>query len=234
MAPKAAQVMKYATNAFLASRLSMAHELARFCDEVGVDASEVLNSLGDDPRIGHNYLELAPGWGGQCFPKDTAALVALGDERGFDFHMTRAAIRSNEEQITFAATQIRNLVGAETPRVALLGLTFKPKTSDRRASSALRIAASLLAEGVTISAYDPTVSEPAPDLRGLLLHDTAADAVGEASVIAVMVKWEEFANLDWHDVAQRAPKATIFDPHNFLDREAIARAGLGYRGMGRQ
>jgi UDPglucose 6-dehydrogenase len=142
MAPKSAQVMKYAANAFLASRLSMAHELARFCDELGVDASEVLNSLGDDPRIGHNYLELAPGWGGQCFPKDTAALVALGDERGFDFHMTRAAIRSNEEQIAFAVAQIRNLVTAEAPRVALLGLTFKPKTSDRRASSALRIAAS--------------------------------------------------------------------------------------------
>lgn len=229
-----AQLVKYAANSFLAARLSMVHEIADFCELVGVDATEVLAGLGDDVRIGHNYLDVAPGWGGSCFPKDTAALLELGSEYGFDFQMVRAAVSANESHInrvTVRIAELASLSGSNT--VAVLGLTFKPDTGDRRHSVAIEVASRLVAQGFQIRAYDPTVTSPQPDLVDFTVCATALEATLGAGVTAILTKWSTFDSLDWPVITAAMTGDTIIDTHNYLTLGPVKSAGLTYFGLGR-
>ena len=229
-----AQLVKYAANSFLAARLSMVHEIADFCDLVGVDTTEVLAGLGDDPRIGHNYLDVAPGWGGSCFPKDTAALLELGIGYGFEFQMVRAAVSANESHIDRMSARIAALALANpNPTVAVLGLTFKPETGDRRHSVAIDVAARLVASGIRVQAFDPTVNGPQPDLADFTIATSAIDAIRGSHVTAVLTKWSDFDTLDWREVAAAMAGDTVVDTHNYLTLAPVKEAGLTYVGLGR-
>jgi len=235
MDARSAQVAKYASNIFLANHLSMVHAVARFCDAIGVDAPSVLAVAGADPRIGADYLGVAPGWGGSCFPKDSAAVVALSQDYGFHFGLVEATIQSNEEQFDFVTDRIVSLVGNPSKAlVTVLGLTFKPETSDRRDSPAQVVVARLTALGLRINAYDPTMAVHKAGVEGVQLWTSPYEAINGSSLVAVLTKWPEFINLDWSMIAASNPSVVIFDPFNYLPMFDIRAAGLEYVGIGRQ
>jgi UDPglucose 6-dehydrogenase len=230
--PATAELIKYAANAFLATKLSFINAIAALSEHVGADVADVVVGIGTDKRIGQDFLKPGPGWGGSCLPKDTSALVRIADDAGYDFSLLRGVIDVNEEQRERVVAKIREAVGGELvgSRVAAWGLTFKGRTDDRRDSPSIAIIERLIAEGATVVAFDPTVTEPI----GAIGH--AADpysACEEADALAVLTDWEEFRWLDLTKVAEVMAGSRIVDARNLLDRNEVRRVGLDYVGIGR-
>jgi UDPglucose 6-dehydrogenase len=233
------ETIKYASNAFLATKLSFVNALAGLCEEVGADARDVLLGLGYDKRIGFEFLRPGPGWGGSCLPKDTRALLHIAQEAGYDFSLLAGAIASNDEQVSRVVSKIVSASGGSIDGVTLAvwGLTFKANTDDRRDSPSLQIAHRLAQLGATVQAFDPTVdaeAEPAGDLRGLHLRPDPYGAATGARVLVVLTEWDEFRWLDFSRVMVVMDQPHIVDARNLLDPAAVRRMGFFYTGIGRQ
>jgi UDPglucose 6-dehydrogenase len=238
------ETIKYASNAFLATKLSYVNAVAGLCEEVGADVRDVLLGLGYDKRIGFEFLRPGPGWGGSCLPKDTRALLHIAQEAGYDFTILAAAIASNEQQLARVLTKVEAACdgSVDGKTVGVWGLTFKANTDDRRDSPALELAHRLVALGATVQAFDPTVpvsleaeADSVPDdLRGLTLRADPYEAARSASVIAVLTEWDEFRWLDFTRVHDQMATPSIVDARNLLDPAAVRRMGFTYTGIGRR
>jgi UDPglucose 6-dehydrogenase len=233
------ETIKYASNAFLATKLSFVNALAGLCEEVGADVRDVLLGLGYDKRIGFEFLRPGPGWGGSCLPKDTSALLHIAREAGYDFSLLAGAIASNEEQLTRVVTKVEEACGGSLPgaTVAVWGLTFKANTDDRRDSPALQITQRLAELGATVRAFDPTVdpeTDVPDDLEGLVLCGDPYEAATGASAVVVLTEWDEFRWLDFSRVLAVLAEPSIVDARNLLDPAAVRRMGFSYVGIGRR
>ncbi|MCJ7438460.1 MAG: UDP-glucose/GDP-mannose dehydrogenase family protein [Acidimicrobiia bacterium] len=233
--PASAEMVKYASNAFLATKISFVNAIANLCEAVNADVREVVLGMGYDPRIGFEFLHPGPGWGGSCFPKDTAALLNTADDADYDFALLRGAITSNQAQRERMVAKVRDacsgtLAGA---RVAVWGLTFKANTDDLRDSPAVAIATSLVEAGATVRAYDPAAGEAAGEIAGLEIAADPYDACADADALVVLTEWDQFRWLDFERVAASMRRAEVVDTRNLLDPAAMRRLGFGYRGVGR-
>jgi len=231
-----AETIKYASNAFLATKLSFVNAVSNLCEAVGADVRDVLLGMAYDHRIGFDYLRPGPGWGGSCLPKDTRALVYIGEQSGYEFSLLRGAIDTNEEQLASVVHKIRNAVGGSLAgrTVAALGLTFKAGTDDRRDSPAVEIVGRLVAEGAGVKAFDPTVGGPIPEFpAGVEIVADAYGACEGASCVVVLTEWEEFRWLDFGRVLGLLVEPRVVDARNLLDPAAMRRMGFTYVGVGR-
>ncbi len=231
--PASAETTKYASNAFLATKLSFVNAVAAVCEAVGANVTDVLLGLGYDRRIGHAFLNPGPGWGGSCFPKDTRALLHIAEERGYDFSLLRGVIDVNDEQFDRVVDKIAQAVGGSLAgkQVGALGLAFKAGTDDVRDSPALEVIGRLLDRGARVRAYDPAVAATT-DPRIELAADAYAACEG-ADVVAVLTEWTEFRSLDLDKLASVVSTPAIVDGRNLIDRDAARRRGFTYVGIGR-
>jgi UDPglucose 6-dehydrogenase len=230
-----AEMIKLASNAYLATKISFINEIANVCDEVGADVTEVARGMGMDPRIGSRFLNAGLGFGGSCFPKDTQALKMLAGNIGYHFQLLNSVIEVNELQkrrvMAKLSKHLDTLVGK---RVALLGLAFKADTDDMREASSLVLAARLEGEGATVVAYDPVAAEPAQELLpSVEMAGSPLDALEGADAAVLVTEWPEFAELDWAEVARRMANPLLVDGRNFLDPGAVRAAGITYEAIGR-
>ncbi len=230
-----AEMIKLASNAFLATKISFVNEIANVCEEVGADVGEVARGMGLDQRIGSSFLRAGIGYGGSCFPKDVSALKMLAGNTGYHFQLLNAVIEVNELQKRRVVQKLTGHLGSLVGRrVALLGLAFKPQTDDMREASSLVLSARLQGEGAEVAAYDPVAADAARDLLdGVELCDSAIEALTGADAAVLVTEWPEFAELDWADVASRMARPLLVDGRNFLDPQALVAAGFEYEGIGR-
>ena len=228
--PTSAEMIKYANNAYLAARLTFANALANVCEAVGADVLDVITGIGLDHRIGPHFLQPGPGYGGSCFPKDTAALISVAQDAGYDFQLLRAVIEADHEQRRRVAEKVRQAAGGglHRRRIAMWGVAFKAGTDDVRESPALRIARILQADGAEVVAYDPEASSDE-----LTMVASALDAVHDADVLLVATEWPEFTEVDMTDVAKVMRGHRVVDARNLLDSSNVRSAGLDYWGLGR-
>ena len=230
-----AEMIKLASNAFLATKISFINEIANVSEELGADVSEVARGMGLDDRIGPKFLRAGVGFGGSCFPKDVQALKQLAGNSGYHFQLLTAVVEVNELQkrrtIGKLQKHLGSLVGKE---IALLGVAFKPHTDDIREATSLVLAGRLAGEGASVRAYDPVAAAKANSmLAGARIAESAFDAVDGADAAVLVTEWPEFAELDWDEVKRRMRFPLIVDGRNFLDREALIEAGFTYEGIGR-
>ena len=233
--PASAETIKYASNAFLASKLSFVNAVAALCEAVGADVNDVVLGMGYDKRIGHEFLRPGPGWGGSCFPKDVQALLYIAREAGYEFDLLQGAVTVNDQQFDRMVDKIEHLAGGSVAdtTVGVWGLTFKANTDDLRQSPSLHIVERLLARGARVQGYDPAVSGPIEHVPGLeVVPDPYAAGEG-ATVLAVLTEWDEFKWVDLDKLGGLMASACIMDARNLLDRAAITRRGFTYVGVGR-
>jgi len=230
-----AEMIKLASNAFLATKISFVNEIANVCEEVGADVGEVARGMGLDQRIGPAFLRAGIGYGGSCFPKDLKALKQLAGNTGYHFQLLTAVIEVNELQKRRVVNKLQHRLGSLAgKRVALLGLAFKPDTDDMREASSLVLAARLQGEGAQVSAYDPVAAEAAKNLLdGVEFCGSAIDALDGADAVVLVTEWPEFAELDWAAAAARMARPLLIDGRNFLDPNLLRGAGFEYEGIGR-
>jgi UDPglucose 6-dehydrogenase len=230
-----AEMIKYASNAFLATKISFINEMAALSEAVGADVHEVARGMGLDNRIGRKFLHPGPGYGGSCFPKDTLAIQKMAKEHGLPGHVVNGVIRVNDEQIPRMVEKITKAVGGlEGKTLSFLGLAFKPNTSDTRESPAMRIIQDLLREGASVRAFDPAAMEEAQHvLPGIAYGSDAYDAAKGGDALIIATEWNEFRNLDWERMrgALRAP--VVVDLRNVYDPHHMRELGFRYTGVGR-
>lgn len=228
-----AETCKYAANAFLATKISFANAVAAVCEAAGADVSDVLMGIGYDSRIGHNFLNPGPGWGGSCFPKDTKAMIAIAEDAGYDFAMLQGVIDVNDQQFDRVVDKIRTAAGGSLGgvRVGMLGLAFKAGTDDTRDSPAIEVAKRLVDAGALVRAYDPVADGCSID--EVEICGDAYAAAKDAEVVAVLTEWSEFKFLDLDQLAEVVDGRNIVDARNILDREAVQRRGFTYQGIGK-
>jgi UDPglucose 6-dehydrogenase len=230
-----AEMVKLASNAFLATKISFINEIANVCEETGADVVEVARGMGLDPRIGPRFLHAGIGYGGSCFPKDVDALKQLAGNSGYHFQLLTAVIEVNELQKRRVIAKLhKHLGGLAGRRVALLGLAFKPNTDDMREASSLVLAARLNADGARVTAYDPVAEEQARLLvGGIDFASSALEAASDADAVVLVTEWPEFQALDWALLAGRMRGDLVIDGRNALDPDVLRAAGLQYEGVGR-
>ena len=230
-----AEMVKLASNAFLATKISFINEIANVCEETGADVVEVARGMGLDERIGPKFLQAGIGYGGSCFPKDVDALKQLAGNSGYHFQLLTAVIEVNELQKRRVLAKLHKHLG-ELPgkRIALFGLSFKPDTDDMREASSLVLAARLNADGARVVAYDPVAEERARELvGGVEFASSALDAADGADAVILVTEWAEFSSLDWAAVARVMTGKLVIDGRNALDPQTVRDAGLIYEGIGR-
>ncbi len=230
---ESAELIKYASNSYLAVKLSYVNAIAAICEGVGADVVDVLKGMSFDPRIGADALRPGPGWGGSCLPKDTAALLHTAGQVGYDFHLLRSAVEANHEQRARVVRRVIDAAGGNVRgvRIAVWGLTFKANTDDLRDSPALAVVRDLLADGAEIVAHDPQVT--VPPLDGIALVPDALAACDGAAVLVLLTEWPVFAAVDLTDVRSRMVGDHIVDARNLLAVDQAERVGLKYVGIGR-
>lgn len=233
--PESAEMIKYASNAFLATKVSFINEIARLCELLGADVHDVAKGMGMDARIGSKFLHPGPGFGGSCFPKDAKALVALGREVNFDVRIVEATLRVNETQKASIIDRIKLLVPRlDGKTIAILGLAFKPETDDIREAPALEIMRDLRKAGAEIRAYDPEAMKAARRvLVDIQYCEDEYDAARGSDALVVVTEWNQFRSLDIVRLKQLMREANIIDLRNIYEPETIRSAGFKYLGMGR-
>jgi UDPglucose 6-dehydrogenase len=230
------EMIKYASNCYLATRLSFVNTIAELCEYLDADIDDVTTGMGYDERIGNSFLRPGPGWGGSCLPKDTVALLRTAESVGSEFPVLRAAIDANRRHQELVVDKVRKAVGGDLAgtRIGLLGLTFKAGTDDLRDSPALAIAELLAAEGADLAGYDPSVRGPVAGVTDQVrVMGTAYHAAHGAEAIVLLTEWPEFRALDWPRMAVRLGGRSVIDTRNLLDPLVLHRAGLSYQGIGR-
>jgi UDPglucose 6-dehydrogenase len=231
-----AEMIKLASNAFLATKISFINEIANVSEELGADVREVSRGMGLDDRIGPKFLQAGVGFGGSCFPKDVQALKQLAGNTGYHFQLLTAVVEVNELQKRRTISKLQKHLGSLAGKeVALLGVAFKPDTDDVREATSLVLAGRLAGEGANVRAYDPVAGEKARDmLAGALIAESALDAIDGADAVVLVTEWPEFRDLDWTgEVRRRMRVPLVVDGRNFLDREQLVDAGFTYEGIGR-
>ncbi len=231
-----AEMIKYASNAFLATKISFINEIAHLCDRLGADVHDVARGMGLDNRIGRKFLHPGPGYGGSCFPKDTQAVQALARKAGMDLRVIGAAIEVNDAQPGLMLTKIRDVLGEPRGKVAaVLGLTFKPNTDDIRESPALKIIEGLRAMGVSVRAYDPIAMEHArAALPGVEFVADEYEAASGADVLVLATEWNQFRSLDMERIKGLLRRPAIVDLRNIYEPSEMARLGFTFRCVGRR
>ena len=230
-----AEMIKLASNAFLATKISFINEIANVSEEVGADVTEVARGMGLDKRIGTSFLQAGIGYGGSCFPKDVSALKQLAGNTGYHFQLLTSVIEVNELQKRRVLKKLEKHLGSLAGnRIALLGLAFKPNTDDMREASSLVLATRLQGEGAVVTAYDPVASGRAGELLpNVQFAASAEEALDGADAAILVTEWPEFADLEWAALAGRMATPLIVDGRNFLDPAALREAGFAYEGIGR-
>jgi len=230
-----AEMIKLASNAFLATKISFINEIANVCEEVGADVGQVAKGMGLDERIGSSFLRAGIGYGGSCFPKDVSALKMLAGNTGYHFQLLTAVIEVNELQKRRVVGKLEKHLGSLIgKRIALLGLAFKPDTDDMREASSLVLSARLQGEGAEVVAYDPVAGERAAGLLSSVeMASSAMEALDGADAVVLVTEWREFAELDWAAAAARMARPLVVDGRNFLDPKALTDSGFEYEGIGR-
>lgn len=232
--PASAETIKYAANAFLATKLSFINAIAAICEGVGADINDVVVGMGSDHRIGQDFLRPGPGWGGSCFPKDSRALIKIAEEAGYRFSLLEGVVAVNNEQLDRVTRKILDGAATSGATVAVWGLTFKANTDDLRDSPSLAVIERLLKAGARVRAFDPTCRERRSTLSDeIVLTESPLEACQHADVLAVLTEWDEFKWVDPTDVARSMTGRHVVDARNVLDRSDWKRAGFTYEGIGR-
>jgi len=233
--PESAEMIKYASNAFLATKVSFINEIAQLCELLDADVHDVAKGMGMDTRIGSRFLHPGPGFGGSCFPKDAKALVALGRSVNYDVRIVEAVLRVNEAQKSSMIDRVKRLLNRLDDRVvAVLGLAFKPDTDDIRESPAIKIINDLQEAGARIRAYDPAAMESARRvLPGVEYCEDEYEAASGSDALVVVTEWNQFRQLDIERLKQAMREPNIIDLRNIYEPDTMRAAGFKYLGMGR-
>jgi len=229
-----AEMIKYASNAFLATKIGFINEVAIVCDRVGIDVLEVARAMGLDSRIGPEFLNPGPGWGGSCLPKDLEEFLGLGRSRGISLAILEAVRQANELQHNFVVSKVLKLVGNSSgKRIGILGLTFKAETSDLRDSPSIAITRKLIDGGFDVRAFDPAAGPEAKKLLpGVRIAESSYDALKDTDCAIILTEWSEFQLLDWKKAGESMRCKNIVDARNLLTPEAIKRYGFNYESIG--
>ncbi|MFZ4666070.1 MAG: UDP-glucose dehydrogenase family protein [Prochlorotrichaceae cyanobacterium] len=230
-----AEMIKYAANAFLATKISFINEVANVCDRVGADVVQVARGIGLDSRIGSKFLQAGIGWGGSCFPKDVSALIHTADDYGFDAQLMKAAVSVNQRQRLIALEKLQQELKILKGKViGLLGLTFKPDTDDMRDAPSLILIENLNRLGAKVKAYDPIVSTSGMrhGLTGVIVETDLDRLADGCDALVLVTDWQEFLSIDYGKMANLMNHPVMIDGRNFLDRSALEAAGFRYLGIG--
>jgi UDPglucose 6-dehydrogenase len=232
---RTAEMIKYASNAFLATKISFINEIANICESLGADVKEVAVGMGYDKRIGPLFLEAGLGYGGSCFPKDVKALAYMAEEKGGHPQLLRAVMDINDDRRRLAIERIQEMLGDVSGKtIGLLGLSFKPNTDDMRDAPSVDIANALLAAGASVRGYDPVAIEIARPLLPQVEMFTNIYSMAEGcDALMVVTDWNEFKNLDLAHICGLMHQPVLFDGRNIYDPEAVEKLGFHYRGLGR-
>ena len=234
---ESAELIKYASNAFLATKISFINEMSQLCEKTGADVHAVAKGMGMDRRIGGKFLHAGPGYGGSCFPKDTLALNRIAQEHGASSRIVEAAVEVNAAQKARMIAKIRAALGGSEAdkRIAVLGLTFKPETDDMRDAPALAILPALIERGARVRAHDPQgMQEAAPLLpQSVEYCESIAQVVSDADAVVLMTEWNQYRGLDLDELAHAMRGDVFIDLRNVYERPLMERAGLRYTGVGR-
>ena len=228
-------MVKYASNAFLATKISFINEIANVCEQVGADVRTVAKGMGLDHRIGPHFLQAGIGYGGSCFPKDVQALKQLAGNTGYHFQLLNAVIEVNALQKRRVVGKLKERLGGNLrgATVALLGLTFKPNTDDLREAASIVLAGRLIHEGARVKAYDPMLDAGQhPLFPGVEICEEPLEALAGADAAVLVTEWQEFARLDLRAAAAAMARPLLVDGRNFIDPAAAAEAGFEYEGIG--
>jgi UDPglucose 6-dehydrogenase len=230
-----AEMIKYAANAFLATKISFINEVANICDRVGADVVQVAQGIGLDSRIGGKFLQAGLGWGGSCFPKDVSALIHTADDYGYEAQLLKAAVSVNQRQRQIVLEKLQTTLKIlKGKTIGLLGLTFKPDTDDMRDAPALSLIEQLNRLGAKVKAYDPLVSQSGlrSGLSNVLVETDPARLADGCDALVLVTEWQQFQNLDYVAMAKLMQHPIVIDGRNFLDRKAMENAGYQYVGVG--
>ena len=232
---KSAELIKHASNAFLATKISFINALARICDRVGADVKEVALGMGMDNRIGRYFLHAGIGYGGSCFPKDLEAFIAIAGKLGYDFEILKAVRNTNQEQRGFVLQKIRDALWIiKDKTIAVLGLAFKPNTDDLRNSPSVDLINALIQEGAKIKVYDPRAMEKAEKiLKNVVFCKDAYQAASGADCLIMATEWNEFKELDFIKLKKKLKRALVVDGRNIYDPKLLKGMGFTYIGVGR-
>ena len=230
-----AEMVKYASNAFLATKISFVNEVANICDRVGADIVEVAKGIGLDSRIGSKFLQAGLGWGGSCFPKDVAALIHTGADYGYDTQMLKATVSVNQyqrQQVIEKLQQQLKILKGKT--IGLLGLTFKPNTDDMRDAPSLTLIEKLNRLGAKVKAFDPILSQSGAShgLSGVAIESDVERLVEGCDALVLVTEWQELIDIDYVRLAKLMRNPTIVDGRNVLDSHKLKEAGFTYIGIG--
>ena len=231
-----AEMVKYAANAFLATKISFINEVANICDRVGADVVEVAKGIGLDSRIGSKFLQAGIGWGGSCFPKDVSALIHTADDYGYETQLLKAAVSVNQRQRLITVEKLQQVLKIlKGKTVGLLGLTFKPDTDDLRDAPALDIIEHLNRLGTKVKAFDPIISQTGMrhGLSDVIIETDPERLADGCDALVLVTDWQQFLNLDFAKMATLMHAPVMIDGRNFLNREILERAGFRYVGIGR-
>ncbi|MFW6150917.1 MAG: UDP-glucose dehydrogenase family protein [Chloroflexota bacterium] len=232
-----AQMIKYASNAFLATRISFINEIASICERVKADVVEVARGMGYDPRIGHEYLDAGLGFGGPCLEKDLKALLRIARDNGYEAPVLNAVLDKNEYQVKHVIARLKELTGYLLYRkiVAIFGLAFKPGTNDVRTSLSLRIIKLLAQEGAIVRAHDPVAIAEAREMQpdGVEYCEDPYEVVRHADALLLLTDWSQYRDLDYRAIKARMSMPNIIDTRNLLDKELLESAGFRWKGVGR-
>ena len=235
MGTASAEALKYAANAFLATKLTFINAMADICDLVGADIFDVATGIGMDPRIGKDMLSAGPGWGGSCFPKDTRALVSIASQAGYDFELLRGVIETNDRHYERIANKVIEECGGSVVglTIAAWGLTFKANTDDLRDSPAIKILAMLERRGARINAHDPSATGPYSNYPWINIFESPVETCVGADVLVVLTEWSDYAEVHPSQISEKLQIKSVIDGRNILNRELWQQHGFRYRGVGR-
>ncbi len=231
-----AEMIKYASNAFLATKISFINEMANICELVGADVQTVAKGMGLDRRIGPKFLHAGPGYGGSCFPKDTEAIAHIAKQKGYTFKIVETVMEVNRNQRLIMTEKIKKALGGDVSgkTIGCLGLTFKPNTDDMREAPSLTILPALIQQGATVRAFDPVGMEAAaPLLDGVVMCENAYDAVNGCDAMVLMTEWNQFRNLDLERIKQAMNGNVICDLRNVYKKDRMVQWGFDYHSVGR-
>jgi UDPglucose 6-dehydrogenase len=229
-----AEMIKYASNVYLATKIGYMNELAGLCDLFGVNALEVAHAMGLDPRIGPDFLNPGPGWGGSCLPKDIKEFMGLAESRGMQLLIAKAVEDANNRQFESVVNRVKKLVGdIKGKHIGVLGLSFKAGTSDMRGAPAIPIIEMLIAEGAVVKAFDPAAAKDAKEaLPQIEIVPQASDVARNADCILILTEWPEFQLLDWQGIGEQMRHKNLVDGRNLLSPEVAHQYGFKYLSMG--
>lgn len=234
---QSAEIIKYASNAFLAMKISFANAISDLCERTGADVVHVINGMGHDRRIGHHHLQPGLGYGGSCFPKDVDSLIQTAHRFDYDFKLLQAVVDINRDRISGFVKKIETALGSLENKVfALFGLAFKPDTDDMREAKSIEVIEHLLAAKAKIRAYDPAAAENAKKIFGkrISYSKNAYEAAKDADAVILLTEWREFKQLNMERIRDSMKQPVLFDGRNLYNPERLRKIGFQYHGIGRR